>query len=163
MKGIKYHYKEWVCLKGIKNHYKEWVCLKGIKYNYKEWVCLKGIKYHYKECAKQPSKKKDLIVQSQVLAGHIKQKPSNLMVKEVLSIMTNDETSQVAQKDQLIMALGESWVRRNMGNVEKHKYYASLRMRLCARLLINLNELENQPAGEETKQDHEDEQEAHGP
>ncbi|XP_069120721.1 uncharacterized protein [Argopecten irradians] len=116
--------------------------------NCREWVLLKGIKYHYKECTKQKGdakmvKKRDLITQSQVLAGFIKKKPSNLLLKEVIPIMTSDTESKVAQNDSLITALGEGWVRRNISNLEKRKYYASARMRLCARLLIQLNSLHN--------------------
>lgn len=110
----------------------------------KEWVCLKGIKYHFNECKKQQHsnlnlKKRDLVVQSRILAGHIRETASPLLKNEVLPIMTNDNVSRVAQEDPLIMALGDSWVRRNMSNVEKRKYYASSRMRLVARMLIQLN------------------------
>ena len=59
------------------------------------------------------------------------------MQKEVLPIMTCDEVSEIAQKD-LVMALGESWLKMNVGNAEKRKYYASARMRLCARFLNHL-------------------------
>lgn len=112
----------------------------------REWVCLKGIKYHYNQCKKQHDcttylKKRDLVVQSRILAGHVNKTASPLMKKEVLPIMTNDTVSHVAQNDPLIMALGDSWVRRNVSNVEKRKYYASSRMRLVARLLIQLNML----------------------
>ena len=60
------------------------------------------------------------------------------MLKEVFTIMTPDEVTETAQQDPLILALGESWLKRNIGNIEKRKYYASGRMRLCARLLIQL-------------------------
>ena len=52
--------------------------------------------------------------------------------------MTADEISKVAQNDPLIVMLGESWLRRNLSNKLKRKYYSSQRMRLNARLLIEL-------------------------
>ena len=110
----------------------------------REWVALKGLKYHYKSCSTTQSinhvmkpKKKDLVVQSQVLAGHI-DCTSKLLQKEVIPIMTQDDVSSTAQEDPLIRALGESWIKRNVGNKEKRPYYASARMRLAARLLLQL-------------------------
>lgn len=121
----------------------------------KEWVYLKGIKYHFNECKKQQHsslklKKKDLVIQSRILAGHIHETASPLLKKEVLPIMTNDNVSKVAQGDPLIMALGDSWVRRNMSNVEKRKYYASSRMRLMARMLIQLHMMKKSDSADET-------------
>lgn len=57
------------------------------------------------------------------------------MQKEVLAIMTNDSVTAVSQNDSLILSLGESWLRRNMVNSEKRKYYASARIWVSARLL----------------------------
>ncbi|XP_071149521.1 uncharacterized protein [Mytilus edulis] len=113
----------------------------------REWVLLKGLKCHNIECnkylnLKTKKRKKDLIIKSQILAGHIKTKPTIIMQKEVLSIMTRDEVSDIAQKDPLIMALGESWLKMNVGNKEKRKYYASARMRLCARFLNHLRSIQ---------------------
>ncbi len=50
--------------------------------------------------------------------------------------MTRHHVSKVAQENDLIVALGESWLRRNIDNKFRRKYYASERMRLVARLLI---------------------------
>ncbi len=55
-------------------------------------------------------------------------------------MMTRDDCSKIAQNDGLIVALGESWLRRNIDNKVKRKYYASSRMRLNARLLCALRE-----------------------
>ncbi|OWF47136.1 hypothetical protein KP79_PYT07144 [Mizuhopecten yessoensis] len=113
--------------------------------NCREWVMLDHLKLHYRHCQSHEKntvkmRRKDLVFQAQVLAGHLKDEPSSLMSKEVLPIMTRDVMSQTAQNDPLVMALGESWLRRNRGNVEKRKYYASSRMRLCARLLLALRD-----------------------
>lgn len=88
--------------------------------------------------------KKDLVLQSQILAGHIKGRQSPQMMKEVFSIMSSDNVTTIAQNDRLILAHGESWIQRNIGNVEKRKYYASSRMRLCARFLIQLQQLQSE-------------------
>ncbi|XP_062566938.1 uncharacterized protein LOC134229248 isoform X2 [Saccostrea cucullata] len=113
----------------------------------REWVLLKSIKYHFRECTKKLEmtrrKKKDLVLQSQILAGHIKGRQSPQMMKEVFPIMSSDNITTIAQNDKLILALGESWIKRNIGNVEKRKYYASSRMRLCARFLIQLQQLQS--------------------
>ena len=63
------------------------------------------------------------------------------MQKGVLSIMNQEAVSEIAQNDPLIMMLGESWLRRNVANLEKRNYYASSRMRLAAKLLQHLNTL----------------------
>ena len=117
----------------------------------REWVLLKTIKYHNTGCTEKIGmtrrKKKDLVLHSQILAGHIKGKHSPQMMKEVFPIMTSDNVTAVAQGDQLILALGESWLKRNVGNVEKRKYYASSRMRLCARFLIQLQSIQKSEGG----------------
>lgn len=62
--------------------------------------------------------------------------------EKVLEIMTRDGVKIVAQGDDLICALGESWMRRNYGN-KKAKYYASQHMRLMPKFLINLRKLDS--------------------
>lgn len=56
--------------------------------------------------------------------------------------LTRDEVKIVAQGDELICALGESWMRRNYGN-KKAKYYASQHMRRMAKFLIHLRKLDS--------------------
>ena len=75
------------------------------------------------------------------------------MLKEVFSAMRFDETGNVARSDSLIVALGESWLRRFIDNKRKRKYYASQHMRLMARLLMylrHLDEIEILDSGMET-------------
>jgi hypothetical protein len=60
------------------------------------------------------------------------------MLEEVFPNMLQDDISNTAKKDKLIVALGESWLRRCIDNREKRRYYTSQHMRLMARLLINL-------------------------
>lgn len=98
-----------------------------------------------KKAASEP--KRALLMKSDMIAGRIKTKPSKHLVTEVFSIMTRDDISSVAQNDELIVALGESWLQRSIGN-PKAKYYSSGHMRLMARLLLNLREQDVE------KQDH---------
>ncbi|XP_033729942.1 uncharacterized protein LOC117319213 [Pecten maximus] len=130
-----------------------------------EWVLLKSIKYHHKGCLNEKRKKtgvkkvtrskKDLMIHSQILAGHLKSNASQLMQKEVFPIMTSDKIGMTAQNDPLILTLGESWLRRNLDNTEKRKYYASQRMRLCARLLLQLRQM-NQSDEKQSQEDSSD-------
>ena len=121
----------------------------------KLWVMFKYLKPHVKKCLKKTNSNetlfsKSLVLQSQILAGHIKSEPSNLMKAEVFRSMKNDDLGNIAKNDRLIVALGESWLRNNISNVEKRRYYASQRMRLVARLLNELNSL-NEEEGSQKK------------
>jgi hypothetical protein len=61
--------------------------------------------------------------------------------------MTPDKISDVAQKDDLIVTLGNLWMRRNIGNKLKRCYYSSSRMRQMGRFLINFRKVsENESA-----------------
>ena len=100
-----------------------------------EWVYSPQIKQHYRRCSKKTKKtketdeqinKRELSVQSQILAGHLStEQVSSRMRNEVLPSMKNDSTGKLAKKDKLIVALGETWIVRNKGNLEKRKNYAS--------------------------------------
>jgi hypothetical protein len=123
--------------------------------NCREWCMLSGLKKHYKRCtkgAKTGIMKKDLVLTAQILAGHIIGKPSKIMLEEVYRIMKDDDITRTAQKDILILSLGESWLCRSFDNVEKRKYYASGRMRLCARLL-NALKAQRQKAEQKENED----------
>lgn len=63
----------------------------------------------------------NLVMQSQVLAGVISTKPSQLMLGRGFPSTLLDEVSHVAKNDHLIVALGESWLRRSTDNREKGK------------------------------------------
>ena len=107
-------------------------------------VLLKNIKQHYRSCTDKKIliTKGQLVIQSQVLAGVINSKPSKLMLEEVFPRMLLDEVSEVAKNDHLIVALGESWLRRSIDNRAKRRHYASEHMRLMARLLIEIRKQE---------------------
>lgn len=65
----------------------------------------KTVIYHNTGCTKKlrmtRRKKKDLVLHSKILAGHIEGKHSPQMMKEVFPIMTSDNVTAVAQGDQL--------------------------------------------------------------
>ena len=86
----------------------------------------------------------NLLIQSYIIAGRFTSDASKLLRDEVLTIMRSDDITEVVQSDALIFALGESWLRRNIDNKVKRKYYASQRMRLNARFLMELRKLEHQ-------------------
>ena len=109
------------------------------------WVQIKHVKQHYRKCSKKNESvnNKRLMLQVQILAGHITSNPSERMKNEVFYSMKNDDVGMVAKNDPLIVALGESWLRRNLPNVEKRRYYTSQRMRLAAKLKLAVNKINN--------------------
>ncbi|XP_033737472.1 titin homolog [Pecten maximus] len=114
-----------------------------------EWMKIKSFsKRHQLNC---PAKNKDIlkqsltkgeaITQSAVLVGLVSEKATKSLIKEVFPIMTRDEITEMAKNDPLIVALGNNWLRRNLANTLKRKYYTSSRMRGAARLLCHLHNL----------------------
>ena len=119
----------------------------------KQWLLLKNTRVHFKKCSKiRNISKRILIVQSQVLSGVIDTKPSKLMLQEVFTTMLCDEVGKTAKKDKLIIALGETWLRRSIDNREKRSYYTSQHMRLMARLLLHLREIDGSAQTESTEE-----------
>ena len=107
------------------------------------WILLTTMSNHQNLCpASQKSKlgKRELRVASLHQSGRISQTASKSLTSEVFTIMTNDEIGNIAMNDKFIIALGNMWMTKNMGNELKRKYYTSNRMRDNARLLINLRE-----------------------
>ena len=120
--------------------------------NCKEWLLLKNMKRHLEMCSKRKvaMTKRQVIIMSQVEAGVISSKPSRLMLAEVFPGMLMDDVSDVAKKDESIIALGESWLRRNIDNREKRRHYASQHMRLMAKVLIELQRLDGDISSEKS-------------
>jgi len=83
---------------------------------------------------------KELRITSLAEAGRLNLKAEKALREEVFTTITNDHIGQVAQNDTLIIALGNLWLTKNIGNKLKRKYYTFSRMRDSARLLINLRE-----------------------
>lgn len=113
------------------------------------WIKLnKTLHHHQKVCPAailgqteyQEMNGKELRILSMLDSGRIQSEASKALRLEVFSIMKNDEISNMAQKDILIISLGNLWLLKNIGNQLKRKYYTSQRMRDAARLLINLQQ-----------------------
>ena len=81
-------------------------------------------------------------------ASNITLEASEDLKKEVFVTMKNDHISKVARSDPLIVALGNLAMKRNIGNKDMRPYNVSSDMRLVARALIELRELQE---GEDAK------------
>ena len=82
-----------------------------------------------------------MITQVEIMQGKIKGNASDLLKKEVFTIMIRDDVTKVAQSDEINLTLGESWLRRNIDNICKRKYYSSSHMRSAARFFIEVRKL----------------------
>ncbi|XP_013383013.2 uncharacterized protein LOC106153550 [Lingula anatina] len=67
--------------------------------------------------------------------------PSEFLKSEVLSKFINDEISCVATKDELILHLGNQTIKNVAKNLLKRGRYASDKMRLAARILIEIRKI----------------------
>ena len=85
---------------------------------------------------------RELALQSDLVAGRICLQASDDLKKEVFMSMKNDVISKVAKGDPLIVALGNLSMKRNIGNKVMRRYNVSSDMRLVARCLIELRELQ---------------------
>ena len=84
--------------------------------------------------------KGSIVVQSKIIKGQITTKPSKGLIKDVFPSMIRDQMSEIAQNDELIVALGEVWWMKNAGNKIRRKNFTSFHMRLAGRLLLLLRE-----------------------
>jgi hypothetical protein len=87
---------------------------------------------------------RELALQSDLVAGRICLQASDDLKKEVFVSMKNDVISKVAKGDPLIVALGNLSMKRNIGNKVMRRYNVSSDMRLVARALIELRELQEE-------------------
>lgn len=108
-----------------------------------EWLKLQVIPRHQSNC---PAKteipthqtKGNLLIQSSILSERVPEGASATMLKEVYPVMRTDTIGKLARSDTLIVALGNQWLMRNLGNKLMRKYYVSAVMRLSSRLLLTL-------------------------
>ena len=82
-----------------------------------------------------------LVTSSEALTGRLPGIASKQLVDEVFSIMHHDEIGTLARKDKTIIMVGNTWLLRNQGNELKRGQYTSQVMRLMARLLKYLRQL----------------------
>jgi hypothetical protein len=107
------------------------------------------MKNHQKYCQAntdlyRSASKEELHVQSLSISGRYqKTTGSTELINKVFPIMTNDTITETAQKDPLIISVGNAWLSRNIGNKLKQKYYTSSKMREVSRLLLNARTILN--------------------
>ena len=84
--------------------------------NYLDWIKLNSLVKHTKTCTasdentERPSRG-ILRTQVEIIQGNITANASQLLKNEVFGMMTCDDITQVAQRDILIVMLGESWLK----------------------------------------------------
>ena len=113
----------------------------------REWVLLDCLPQHKLCCPVQnlhgreeKKTKGQLIMESKILTGVIKTAGSTKLKKDVFPTMQRDTITEIAQNDELIIALGDVWLMKNIGNKLRRNSFTSFRMRLAARLLLLLRE-----------------------
>ena len=114
----------------------------------KEWLLKTVIPRHQVKCKIKKTEtkltKKELIYQSDMMTGRYQSSASKGLQK-VINNMRADDVGKIAQKDELILGLGETWFHRNVNNKYKRGNYTSGRMRLSAKLLMEMKKItENQ-------------------
>lgn len=124
-----------------------------------EWLCYsKYAAYHNPTCPGKPydeelmKTNKELVIASQTICSMAVLYSSNivasdLLIREVFPTMKKNEICQIAQSDQLIVALGDTWLSKNFAAKRMHKNRASYRMRLAARLLKELGKVTKYHSG----------------
>ncbi|XP_014672580.1 PREDICTED: uncharacterized protein LOC106813048 [Priapulus caudatus] len=81
-------------------------------------------------------------LQSDILKGRYSD-ASQLLKDEVYPRMLNDEVTQIATSDPIIVELGNSWIRKSRKNKLRRANYASTKMRTAARLLKTLRRFDS--------------------
>ena len=117
-----------------------------------DWLLKCQLPRHQLTCISGGEKrhgKKSLLLTSDILSGRLKTTASKLMLDEVFTMMKSDDISDIAKTDFLILALGETWLRLNISNKPKRKYYASQRMGLISKLLNELRKMEKNACKED--------------
>ncbi|MEW8545003.1 MAG: hypothetical protein AB2693_15875, partial [Candidatus Thiodiazotropha sp.] len=115
-----------------------------------EWMLKSSLPKHQKTCSaytdntdkQQRPKKKELLLETDILTNRLPKEGSALLKKEVFKMMKADLVGKTAKTDLLIIILGESWLRRNISNEVKRKYYSSSRMRIAAKFLLCMRQQE---------------------
>ena len=85
---------------------------------------------------------RELQLHSDMVAGRISIDACEELKNEVFTNMKNDEISKLAKSDSLICGLGNASMERNIGNKTMRRYNVSSDMRLAARCLGELRDLQ---------------------
>ena len=110
------------------------------------WMLRKLLWKHQKICVNHADKickltTSEIVTQSDVLSKKISISASKKLVNEVFTKMKRDEIGMIAREDKLIIAFGNQWMEKNIGNKLKRGKYTSQIMRLHARFLFNLRQI----------------------
>ena len=81
-------------------------------------------------------------VHADIVAGRVSTEASAELKNEVFPFMKSDWIGKVARSDPLICSLGNLAMKRNIGNKPMRRYNVSSVMRLSARALLELRELQ---------------------
>ena len=108
------------------------------------------VKRHFPDCLALRDETRrprlgEIKVQSRILSGVLQTSASQLLQREVLPIMRADAIGVAAQTDDLIVALGNEWMFRNVGNKISRRHYTSQVMRMAGRLKLELNAGKEEP------------------
>lgn len=105
-----------------------------------EWIQKRLLRRHTMSCPVQTDVTVNPKTQSDVLTGRVNPEASEVLIKEVFSIMRNDTIGKIARTEKLIVIIGNSWMQQLVGNGINRKYYTSGIMRLTAKFLYVLRE-----------------------
>ena len=118
----------------------------------KVWVLRTLLTKHQKNCVVRNNKETtdnlpcinehELGIEADLVAGRIGLEASDELKAEVFTTMRNDYVGMVAKKDPLICCLGNISMKRNIGNKATRPHNVSSAMRLSARCLIELRDLQ---------------------
>lgn len=92
-----------------------------------------------------------LLTQSDIITQRLQPEAGKSLVKEVFSVMQNDQVGQVVRKDPLLIQLGNEWMQKNVDNKLKRGSYTSQILRLVGRMLINLGKVKPLDSGGQGK------------
>ena len=90
---------------------------------------------------------RELALESDILAGRVSCHADDKLKNEVFKNMRNDWITKVARADPLICCLGNLSMKRNIGNKVMRRYTVSSVMRLAARCLMELRDLQPDEEG----------------
>ena len=114
------------------------------------WVTQHLLWKHQPNCVAKNDKRtqlpyvneRELSLEADIVAGRVSTDASKELKKEVFPNMKNDIITRVARGDPLICCLGNLSMKRNIGNKAMRRHHVSSTMRLSARCLIELRDIQ---------------------
>ena len=91
---------------------------------------------------------RELAFEADILAGRVSCQADDKLKNEVFKIMKNDLITRIARADPLICCLGNLSMKRNIGAKATRRYTVSSVMRLAARCLMELRDLQPDEEGQ---------------